>query len=219
LDVTTRVDRRTLLRGAVVASLAAVVPITLSGNRAVAQVESFEAPVDLLTFALQLKYFQAEFYRQGDAADLLDGIEADWLSLIGRHKQAQVAALTDAVNSAGARPPVAPALIFGDDVFPDRQRYLDRAATVEETVVQAYVSLPLPGEFPDADVYTELSGMFSVDARAAAVLASLAGWSVRDGVYRGGGYESGLEALETLEVLRPYVAGPWEIADQAGITS
>lgn len=213
-----QLDRRTFLRGAMVAALAAVVPVSLSRTGAVAQLEDFRSPNELLVFALQLKYFQAEFYRKGNVQELLDGQEADWVAQIGRHKQAQVAALTESLNQAGERPPVAPALDFGDDAYTDRQRFLERAATVEETVVQAYVSLPPPTKFPDAEVYTELSGMFSVDARAAAVLASLAGWPVDDGVYRAGGWEVGLGASETLEVLRPYVTGPWEIADEAGIT-
>lgn len=215
--VSGQTGRRALLRAGVIGALAMAVP-ALRGVPAGAQPAGFAAPGDLLVFALQLKYFQAEFYRQGNEQGLLEGLAGDWLAQIARHKQAQVAALTDAINRSGGRPPVAPALQFGEDTFVNRQGYLERAVLVEETVVRSYIALPTSADFPDADVYTELAGIFSVDARAAAVLAVLGGLPTVDGVYRGG-FERGIEAPQALELLRPYVAGPWDIADDAGITA
>ncbi len=212
-----KVDRRGLLRAGLAGALVAAVP-ALAPSRAAGQPIGFAAPVDLLVFALQLKYFQAEFYRQGNEQGLLEGLEADWVAQIARHKQAQVAALTDAINRAGGRPPVAPALVFGEDTFSSRQGFLERSILVEETVLRSYVSLPTAVDFPSADVYTELGAIFSVDARAAALLAALADLPVADGIYRGG-FETGVEPPRALELLRPYVAGPWDIADSAGITA
>jgi ferritin-like protein len=207
--------RRALLRGAVSAPIAAALPV-LAAAPAAAQSGEFRSTVDVLAYALNLKYVQAEFYRQGNAAGLLSGLEADYLSQIGYHKQQHVAALTNAINEEGGMPPAAPSLDFGDS-FADRQTYLDAAWNMERTVVRAYVGMPAAPTF-GGEVFRDMSGISSVDARAAAVLGTIAGKPVGDGIYFENGLVPPMAATEVLETLRPFVTGPWAMAAGAAIT-
>ncbi len=211
----TRISRRTLLRGAVSLPVAVGLPVVAAAPAA-GQSGQFEGPVDVLAYALNLKYVQAEFYRQGNAAGLLSGREADNLSQIGYHKQQHVAALTNAINEEGGMPPVAPAMDFGSS-FAERQAYLDAAFNLERTVLRAYIAMPAAPTFGD-EVFRDMSGIFSVDGRAAAVLAVLAGKPVSDGVYFPNGLVPPLTPAEVLESLRPFITGPWAMAGGAAIT-
>jgi hypothetical protein len=208
--------RRTLLRWAGVGLPVAVAP-ALSTAAATAQSGEFASPDDLLAYGLNLKYVQAEFYRQGNGADLLSGVEADWLNQVGYLTQQHVGALTQALADAGATPPTAPATSFGDS-FASRDAYLGTAAKIQDTVVRAYVAMPAAATFGETDVFRDMSGIFSVDARAAAVLLALTGAPVDEGVYDGGATQP-LEPAAVLEALKPYIAGPWAMAAGAAITS
>lgn len=207
--------RRTFLKGAAVGVPAVAAPALVTASAA-AQTGEFRSPVDLLAYALNLKYVQAEFYRQGNAKDLLSGLEADWLSQIGYMAQQHVSALTQAIADADGTPPTAPATAFGES-FATAASYLETAATIQETVVRAYVAMPAAPTFGEDEVFRDMSGIFSVDARAAAVLAALAGAPVNEGVYDGGATQP-LAPADVLEVFRPYIAGPWAMAAGAAIT-
>lgn len=208
-------NRRALLRGAAV-SLPAAAGLPLLAGTAAGQSQDFASPVDVLAYGLNLKYVQAELYRQGNAAGLLSGREADYLSQIGYHKQQHVAALTNAINEEGGTPPPAPAMDF-KDAFDSRERYLDTAYGIERTVVRAYIAMPAAPTFGGA-TFRDMSGIFSVDARAVAVIATLAGKPVQDGIYFANGVVPPLTPPEVLESLRPYISGPWAMAAGAAIT-
>lgn len=171
--------------------------------------------VETITYALNLKFLQAEFYRQGNATGLLSGQEGDLLAQIGYHKQQHVAALTSALIEAGGQPPVAPAVDFGG-AFDSRESYLQAAAKLDNTVVEAYVGMPVQATFDQGEVFRDMSGIFSVDARAAAVLAALAGLGP-DAIYAGG-FAQAREPADVLEALQPWISGPWAMAAGAGIT-
>jgi len=206
--------RRDLLRGTILgAPLAAGI---LTAAPAAAQEPRLSTAWDLLDYALGLKYIQAEFYRQGNAAALLSGREADYLNQIGYHKQQHVAALTSAITAAGGSPPVAPGLDFGDS-FASRESYLGTGATIEDCVLSAYVGMPVAPTF-NTGAATEMSGIFSVDSRAAAVLNVLAGRPIENGVYYGGTIAA-RDQGEVVAALQPYVTGPWSMAGTAGVTS
>lgn len=209
------VNRRALLRGAAV-SLPVAAALPLLAGTAAGQSQDFASPVDVLAYGLNLKYVQAELFRQGNAAGLLSGREADYLSQIGYHKQQHVAALTNAINEEGGTPPPAPAMDF-KDAFDSRERYLDTAYGIERTVVRAYIAMPAAPTFGGA-TFRDMSGIFSVDARAVAVIATLAGKPVQDGIYFANGVVPPLTPPEVLESLRPYISGPWAMAAGAAIT-
>jgi len=205
--------RRDMLRGAVLsAPLAAGV---LSAGPAVAQAPELRSAGDLLGFALGLKYIQAEFYRQGNAKALLSGREADYLNQIGYQKQQHVAALTTAITASGGSPPVAPALDF-KEAFASRESYLGTGITIEDCVLSAYVGMPVEPTWNSGSA-SEMSAIFSVDSRAAAVLNVLAARPIEGGVYYGGSVAA-LDHGEVVAALQPYVTGPWSMAGTAGVT-
>lgn len=206
--------RRHLIRGAVFgAPLAAGI---LTAAPAAAQAPELRTAGDLLAFALGLKYIQAEFYRQGNGKGLLSGQEADYLNQIGYQKQQHVAALTSAITGAGGSPPAAPGLDFKDS-FASRESYLATGATIEDCVLSAYVGMPVEPTWGSGTA-VEMSGIFSADSRAAAVLNVLAARPIEDGVYYGGSLVA-LDHGEVVAALQPYVTGPWSMAGTAATTS
>ncbi len=203
--------RRVLLKG-----VAAAVPLAvLPAAPAFAQAE-LSAPTDILAYALNLKYVQAEYYRQGNGRGLLSGREADFLSQIGGHKQSHVSALTQALSSVGAPVPAAPGVDF-ESAFGSRESYLETAYRIEDTVVRAYLGMPAAAIEAESDVQFDTSGMFMVDARAAAVLGAVTGKPVVGGILSGQTPAS-LAPADVLAVLRPYVTGPWAVAGTAAVT-
>ena len=65
--------RRDLIRGGATVIPATIALQMLGAKFAFAQEGDFDTPVDVLNYALTLEYLEAEFYRQGNAADLLEG--------------------------------------------------------------------------------------------------------------------------------------------------
>ena len=65
--------RRDLIKGTVAVIPGAIALNLLGAKWAVAEDGDFEGPLDVLNYALTLEYLEAEFYRQGNEADLLDG--------------------------------------------------------------------------------------------------------------------------------------------------
>ncbi len=213
----TAMNRRDLLRGLTVAAPLAAFHGS-SAAPALAQAPALTGPADLLGYALNLKYVQAEFYRQGNAAGLLSGREADYLAQIGYHKQQHVAALTAAINASGASPPPAPGMDFGQ-AFASRQSYLETGASIDDTVLGAYVGMPVAPLWDQGEALQDVSGIFSVDARSAAVLNALAGRPIEGGVYSAGGLVPALSYDQVVQRLAPYLTTPWSMAGTAGITS
>jgi hypothetical protein len=199
--------RRDLLKSAVAAvPLAAALPAAASAQT------PGRSPQDLLTYALNLKYLQAEFYRQGNGRALVNGREGDYLAQIGGHKQAHVAALTQAITAAGFPIAAAPAVDFAA-AQGNREDYLETAYTVEDTVVRAYLGMPVGL----SQVRVDLSGMFSTDARAVAVLGSVTGKPVVGGILFGETPQP-LGPDGVMQVFQPYLTNPWSIAGSAAVT-
>jgi hypothetical protein len=208
--------RRDLLKGTAVGIPVAVGLPLASAAPALAGDGDIRSAADVLCYALNLKYVQAEFYRQGNAAGLLTGREADYLSQIGYHKQQHVAALTNALNQQGAQAPAAPGTDFGD-AFATRESYLDAAYTIDNTVLRAYVGMPSQPVFGQS-FYVDVAGIFSLDARSTAAVATLAERPVEGGMLFAGGVVEPLPPSAVLEALQPYITGPWAMAPGAAIT-
>jgi hypothetical protein len=204
--------RRTFLKG-----IAAVVPVAaaLPVAPAFAQ-EELTTPVDILDYTLNLKYVQAEFYRQGNGRGLLTGREADFLAQIGGHKQAHVSALTQALSSVSAPVPAAPGLEF-ESALGTRESYLETAYTIEDTIVRAFLGMPAAAIEAESNVQFDTTGMFMVDARAAAVLGSVTGKPVLGGILHAE-TTTPMAPADVLGVLKPYVTGPWAVAGTAAVT-
>jgi hypothetical protein len=203
-----------LLKGAAVGLPLAAAP-ALQAAPALAQTAQFARAIDVLTYALQLKYLLAEFYRQGIAADLTSGAEGDWLKLVGNYQQQHVASLTQAFKEDGGTDAKPPAPNFAGR-FDTRETFLETAFLLHETVMRAYIAMPPAPAFDETDVLREMSGIFVSDARAAAVLATILGKPTEEIYARG--LPQGLPPQAVLETLSPFVAGPWAMAPGAAIT-
>ena len=199
--------RRDLLKGAL-----AAIPLAAGLPAATAAAQNAQGPRDLLTYALNLKYLQAEFYRQGNARELVSGREGDYMAQVGGHKQAHVAALTQALTQAGMEVAAAPAVDY-TSAQGSRDDYLNTAFTVEDAVVRAYLGMPVGL----SAVRVDLSGIFSTDARAAAVLGSVTGRPIVGGILFGATPEP-LSPDGVMQIFQPFLTTPWSIAGSAAIT-
>jgi hypothetical protein len=201
--------RRDLLRGIAALPVVARAPV-------LAQPAS--AATGLLTQLLLLKYVEAEFYRQGNARNLLGGAEAAYLAQIGEHKQAHVAALTQALTAPplNAAPPPAPAVRF-DQAYTSREAYLETAYGLEDALFRFYLGLPAMTIAETIDVRFELGGMVATDDRGLAVLGALTGKPTVGGVLMDPNVTP-LQAEGLMAAFQPYLADAASMADTAAAT-
>lgn len=137
------------------------------------QGSSGDGDVSILNYALTLEYLEAEFYKQGLAANLLSGRELDLVTPIEDHEQQHVKAITATVTKLGGTPVAKPMIKFPDGTFGSRDKFLQTASTFEELGVVAY-----HGQVPNiksGDVLGAAASIAGVESRHAAILASLTG--------------------------------------------
>lgn len=206
--------RRDLVRGAATTIPAGLALAMLGGKFAFAQSGDFADDVDVLNYALTLEYLEAEFYRQGNAADLLEGKEATYLQQIGADEAAHVSAITDTIQMLGGTPVPAPGVDFGQ-AFASRDAYLETAYTFENLGVGAY--LGAAGFISDKMILQAAAGIFGVEARHAAVLGQLRGLPGEGGVYMGA-TETPIPRAQVLAAAAPFLTGAMGSAAQAGVT-
>ena len=139
----------------------------------------FEAPVDVVNYALTLEHIEATFYREAvemfAAADYeaigLQGGVADRISMIADAEKAHVDALTAVVGQLGGTAVEEGKYDFG---YTDLAGFLSLAATIEGVGVAAYggAAQYLMGE---NDLLTAALTIHGVEARHAAYLNVLTG--------------------------------------------
>jgi hypothetical protein len=208
------VDRRIFLKGT-----AAVIPATvglqmLTTRFAFAQGSDFGSDEDVLNYALTLEFLESEFYRQGNAAGLLSGKEADYVQTIGADEDAHVAAITDTVMKIGGTPVKAPAVDFGE-AFANRDSFLKTAHVFENLGVGAY--LGAAGFIKNKDILQAAAGIFGVEARHAAIIGNMLGLPAENGVYMGS-TETPKDKASVLEAATPFLAGAGAMTGGAAVT-
>jgi hypothetical protein len=134
----------------------------------------FEAPVDVVQYALTLEHIEATFYRDAVAMFTAADFEAlglqagvlDRISMIADHEKAHVDALTAVVQQLGGDPVAEGKYDFG---YTDLAGFLALAATIEGVGVAAYggAAQYLMGE---NDLLTAALTIHGVEARHAAYL-------------------------------------------------
>lgn len=195
-------NRRDLIKGA-----AAVIPSTIAlqmiGTKfAFADDSDFKAPIDVLNYALTLEYLEAEFYRQGNAADLLDGKAKKYLTAIQKDEEAHVAALKSTIHSLGEKAVPAPAVDFGAS-FKTKSSYLATAYTFENLGVQAYLGAA-PSLFKEKALLSAAASIFGIEARHAAILGQLSDQKAEGGVYKGA-FETPASRSTVLKAASPFI--------------
>lgn len=197
-------DRRTFIK-----TSAAVIPSTvalqmLNGPRWVmAQGADFKDDVEVLNYALTLEFLEAEFYNQGNGANLLKGQEAEYLKQIGADENAHVEAITATIKKIGGTPVAAPKVDFGD-AFGSREKFLKTSHVFENLGVSAY--LGAAGFIENEDILQAAAGIFGVEARHAAVIGNLLALPAEGGVYQGA-QETPKPKAEVLAAAAPFIKG------------
>ncbi|CAN5508054.1 hypothetical protein BH23ACT9_BH23ACT9_14810 [soil metagenome] len=197
-------SRRTLVRGAATV-IPAQIALTMLGTKwAFAQSADFDGPVDVLNYALTLEYLEAEFYRQGNGAGLLEGKEAQYLEQIGADEATHVSALTDTIMELGGTPVPAPGVDFGM-AFDSRDTYLETAFTFENLGVSAYLGAA-GSLIDDPMILTAAASIFGIEARHAAIIGMLQGKPAETGVYMGN-VETPMARPAVLAAAAPFLNG------------
>lgn len=197
-------ERRNFLKGT-----AAVIPATiglqmLMGRGTVfAQSADFKDDVDVLNYALTLEYLESEFYRQGNGAGVVSGVEAEYLGQIGADEDAHVTAISATIKKIGGKPVAAPKVDFGK-AFASRESFLKTAHVFENLGVGAY--LGAAGFIKEPAILQAAAGIFGVEARHAAVIGDLLGLEPEGGVYLGA-TETPKKKDEVLKAAGPFIKG------------
>ena len=194
--------RRDLIKGAAVAIPGAVALNMLGAKWAFAEDGDFSGPLDVLNYALTLEYLEAEFYRQGNRAALLDGKAASYLKTIQEDEEAHVWALTDTIEKLGGTPVPAPEVDFAE-AFDSSESYLETAYTFENLGVQAYLGAA-PSLFQEKELLTAAASIFGVEARHAAIIGQLQQKEAEGGVYQGA-FETPAAMATVLRAAGPFI--------------
>ena len=194
--------RRDLIKGAAAVIPSAVALQMLGTKWAFAADGDFSGPIDVLNYALTLEYLEAEFYRQGNAADLTTGKAKTYLRAIQKDEEAHVVALKKTITDLGATPVSAPKVDFGAS-FKSKMSYYETAYTFENLGVSAYLGAA-PSLFKQKALLTAAASIFGVEARHAAILGNLAGKAAEGGVYQGA-FEKPASRATVLKAASPFI--------------
>ncbi|MCY7342348.1 MAG: ferritin-like domain-containing protein [Pseudonocardia sp.] len=194
--------RRDLIRGAATVIPASIALQMLGTKFAFAQDGDFDGPLDVLNYALTLEYLEAEFYRQGNAADLLDGKAAEYLQKIQTDEETHVTVLMDTITQLGGSPVPAPGVDFGQ-AFASSDSYLEAGYTFENLGVSAYLGAA-PSLFAEKELLSAAASIFGVEARHAAILGVLLEKPAEGGVYMGA-TETPMSREEVLQAAAPFI--------------
>jgi hypothetical protein len=175
----------------------------LNNRWAMAKAADFANDVEVLNFALTLEFLEAEFYRQGNKAVQLSGIEAKFLKQIQSDEESHVKTLVDTIKKLGGTPAEAPKVDFGD-AFENRKNFLTTSRTFENVGVNAY--LGAAGFIKDKGILQAAAGIFGVEARHAAIVGLLLGLPAKGGVFVGD-VETAKSKDEVLAAVAPFLAG------------
>lgn len=201
------VDRRNFLRWAGLVGVGAAFAVGAGATPAFASTPGLAPLADasstgdlgILNYALTLEYLEAEFYKQGLAANVLSGREMALITPIEAHEQAHVAAITATVKKLGGTPVAMPTIKFPDGTFGTRDMFLKTASTFEELGVSAY-----HGQVPlimSGDVLGAAASIAGVESRHAAILAQLSG-----GTPLPNSFESPKPMSDVLTAVKPYLS-------------
>ncbi len=185
----------------------------LNTRWALAQAADFGSDIDVLNYALTLEYLEAAFYKQGQAKNLLSGVEKEYLDTIAADEQAHVDAITATIKKLGGKPVAAPAVNFGD-AFSSRDKYLTLSHTFENVGVGAY--LGAAGFIKNKDVLAAAASIFGVEARHAALVGNLLGLPAEGGVYMGA-FETPLTKAKVLSAVTPFLASQMGMVPSGGV--
>jgi hypothetical protein len=152
--------------------------------------------VEILNFALTLEYLETDFYKTKGASVGLSGEAKALASLFGDEEAAHVAALSNAIRTAGGTPVKKPTFLFP---VTDQASFLKLAYTLENTGVGAYNGA---GPSLKDKAYLAAAGsIVQVEARHAASIALLTGSLITPT----GGFDKALTKQQVLAAAGPLI--------------
>ncbi len=172
----------------------------LTGRWSMAAPKEFSSDIEVLNYALTLEHLESAYYRQGNAAGLLEGAEQAYLVRIQADEEAHVAALTGIIRDRGGVPVEAPDVDFWDS-FANRKSYLTTSHTFENVGAGAY--LGAAGFIEDKQILQAAAAIYGVEARHAALVGHLLGLPPEGGVYLGA-FETPVDPSTVLAQLAPF---------------
>jgi hypothetical protein len=136
---------------------------------------TFNSDIDVLNYALTLEQFEAALYKAAISANVLTGVEQQYLTTFGAHEQAHVDTLTQVITQLGGTPVKAPASYNFAAAGPitNRAQLLAVLQTVEDLGASAY--LGAVGFIKSPDLLTAAVTIHAVEAEHAAVFRDLLG--------------------------------------------
>ena len=206
-------SRRAFVQGQTTSVSPALALEALNTRWALAQTADFGSDIDVLNYALTLEYLEATFYKQGNAANLLNGTDKDNLATIASDEQAHVDAITATIKKLGGTPVAAPTVNFGD-AFASREKYLTTSHTFENVGVGAY--LGAAGFIKNKDVLAAAASIFGVEARHAALVGSMLNLPAEGGVYMGA-FETPMTKDNVLAAVTPFLASQMAMMPTGGV--
>lgn len=195
-------NRRNLIRGAAIAIPGTIALQMLGTKWAFADSKDFNGPLDVLNYALTLEYLEAEFYRQGNRANLLSGKADRYLQTVQKDEEMHVWALKDTIGKLGGQAVPAPKVDFGAS-FKSADSFLNAAYTFENLGVQAYLGAA-PSLFKEKDLLTAAASIFGIEARHAAIIGVLLKKQAEGGVFKGA-FETPASKDTVLRAAGPFI--------------
>ncbi|MHB8647056.1 MAG: ferritin-like domain-containing protein [Thermomicrobiales bacterium] len=164
---------------------------------------TFNNDIDVLNYALTLEHFEAALYKVLIGANLLTGVEAQYLTTFGAHEQAHVDTLTQVIGQLGGTPVKAPASYNFAAAGPitSRDQLVAVLVTVEDLGASAY--LGAAGYIQSQDLLTAAVTIHAVEAEHAAIFRDLAGLVVSPDVVA-----KGRTPDEVLALVTPFLSAP-----------
>lgn len=164
---------------------------------------TFNSDIDVLNYALTLEQFEAALYKVLIGANVLSGVEQQYLTTFGAQEQAHVDTLTQVITKLGGTPVKAPASYNFAAAGPitNRAQLIAVVAMVEDLGASAY--LGAVGFIQSKDLLEAAVTIHAVEAEHAAIFRDLQGMvAAPDAVAKGTAPD------DVLKAVAPFLSAP-----------
>jgi hypothetical protein len=164
---------------------------------------TFNSDIDVLNYALTLEHFEAALYKVLIGANLLTGVEQQYLTTFGQQEQAHVDTLTQVIGQLGGTPVAAPASYNFAAAGPitNRAQLLAVIQMVEDLGASAY--LGAAGFIKDPMLLTAAVTIHAVEGEHAAIFRDLLGMpAAPDAVAKGTAPD------DVIKMVTPFLSAP-----------
>ncbi|MDQ6832913.1 MAG: ferritin-like domain-containing protein [Chloroflexota bacterium] len=164
---------------------------------------TFNSDIDVLNYALTLENFEAALYKALIGANVLTGVEAQYLTTFGAQEQTHVDTLKGVISKLGGTPVAALAAYNFAAAGPitNRDQLVNALAAVEDIGASAY--LGAAGFIKDPMLLTAAVTIHAVEAEHAAIFRDLAGMAPAPDVVA-----KGRTPDEVIALVTPFLQAP-----------